>query len=437
MSALSASYGRSVKDAGAAGDGHTNDTRAVQEAIDSVARSGGGTVLIPPGAYACGSVFLKTGVSLFLAPGSAIIGSRDPRDYPLVETRWEGSTRTAHAALIHASSADRIGITGPGVIDGRGDRFWDLFRDKALEHPRPRLLAFEDCSDLLLADFTALNSPSWTVNPVRCRAVRASGLRILNPADSPNTDGINPDSCEGVSISGCRVSVGDDCITIKSGTESEKRGLAGPCSSVTISDCLLESGHGAVVIGSEMSGGVRDVVVTNCIFKGTDRGLRIKTRRGRGGTVEGVRVSNVVMRDVMCPFAINMRYACGRWGDEEVSSLEGRAAGPGTPRIDSISFNAITVLGALSAAAWIDGLPESPVSGLSFCDVDVSMCPDGREERPEMADGVPLLRSSGFFARNVSGLRLSGFRLRGQAGAAYAFQSVDGLDMVGCLPAAP
>jgi hypothetical protein len=180
---------------------------------------------------------------------------------------------------------------------------------------------------------------------------------------------------------------------------------------------------------------VRDVVVSNCVFKGTDRGVRIKTRRGRGGRVEGLRVSNVVMRGVMCPFAINMRYACGRWGDPLVSSLERLEPDAGTPYVGSISFNAISVFGATGAAAWLDGLPESPIRGLSFSDVDIAMDPEGREERPEMADGVPLMRSSGLFARNVSGLWMSGLRIREQRGPACVFESVEGLEMNGCFPA--
>jgi polygalacturonase len=428
-------FGKSVRDCGASGNGETNDTVAIQATIDAVAAAGGGSVLIPPGSYHCGSLFLKSAVSLYLAPGSRILGSRDPRDYPLIESRWEGSTRPVHAALIHAQSAANLGISGTGTIDGRGERFWELFRSRALDHPRPRLMAFEDCVDLSLSGFTALNSPSWTVNPVRCKGVTIAGIRIVNPSDSPNTDGINPDSCQGVVITGCRVSVGDDCITIKSGTEDEKAALMSPSRDIAISDCILESGHGAIVIGSEMSGGVRDVVVSNCVFKGTDRGVRIKTRRGRGGRIEGLRVSNVVMRGVMCPFAINMRYACGRWGDPLVSSLEKLEPDSGTPYVGSISFNAISVFGATGAAAWLDGLPESPIRGLSFSDVDIAMDPEGREERPEMADGVPLMRSSGLFARNVSGLWMSGLRIREQRGPACVFESVEGLEMNGCFPA--
>src|SRR5207245_3333293 len=151
-----------------------------------------------------------------------------------------------------------------------------------------------------------LNSPAWTINPVRCENVTVHRVTIKNPADSPNTDGINPDSCRYVHISDCHIDVGDDCITIKSGIETEAEDKRGPCENITITNCTMAHGHGAVVLGSEMSGDVRNVVISNCVFSETECGIRIKTRRGRGGVIEDVRVSNIVMSDVLLPFSVNL-----------------------------------------------------------------------------------------------------------------------------------
>ncbi|MDP3178463.1 MAG: glycoside hydrolase family 28 protein [Spirochaetaceae bacterium] len=427
--------GTSVRRFGASGDGEAKDGPAIQAAIDAVSRSGGGDVVLPPGGYASGSLFLKDGVRLRLEQGATLLGSRDVRDYPVVDSRWEGSTRSTHAALIHARGAIGIGIVGPGTIDGRGQEWWRLFEEKALERPRPRLVALEDCEGVVLSGFSAKDSPSWTINPVRCRDVLVSGLSIRNPPDSPNTDGINPDSCSSVRIIGCFVSVGDDCITIKAGTEDEKPGLRRPCEDIVVADCVLERGHGGVVIGSEMSGGVRNVVVSNCVLKGTDRGIRMKSRRGRGGSVERVRVSNIVMDDVLCPFTMNLRYACGSWGNPLVADRGPRPAGEGTPTFRDISFNGITATNVRLAAAWLDGLPERPIEGVSFFDVSVGMGGSDAPAPVEMSDDAGAEARAGFIAFNVRGLRLGSFRISGHEGEAWRLSGCEGAERWGCSPA--
>jgi hypothetical protein len=272
----------------------------------------------------------------------------------------------------------------------------------------------------VLEDFEARNSPSWTIHPVRSHNVTIRGLRIVNPPDSPNTDGINPDSCSSVRIADCFVSVGDDCITIKAGVEGESD--SAPCERVVVTGCVLERGHGAVVIGSEMSGSVRDVVVSDCVFRGTDRGVRMKTRRGRGGSVTRVRVTGVIMQDTLCPFAINSHYGCGAWDDPVVADLGARELGPGTPSFSDISFSSITASGSRIAAAWIDALAESPIRGLSFNDVSIEMGGEAASGPAEMSPNAPSLSLAGFHAYNVLGLRLNNLRIRGQAGAAYRFK---------------
>jgi polygalacturonase len=426
-----------VRGHGAVGDGAALDTAALQKAIDACAASGGGTVRIPAGKYLTGSLFLKSGVAFSLDAGAVILGSENPADYPIIESRWEGETRKVHAPLIYGENLVNVALIGRGKIDGRGGVWWRRHREKSLAHPRPRLISFSGCTGVLIRGIIAVNSPSWTINPVRCEDVVIDGVTIMNPADSPNTDGINPDSCSRVRISDCLVSVGDDCITLKSGIEREKPELRSPCEDVTVTNCILEKGHGAVVIGSEMSGGVRRVVISNCVFNGTDRGIRLKSRRGRGGTVEDVRVSNIVMNDVLCPFTMNLYYGCGAWGDPVVSDKGMRPADSGTPRFRGISLSGITARGVRHAAAFLYGLAESPIEDVSLSDVSITLAADADEGYPEMADGLSPMSRDGMFVRYAKGLRLDRVRIEDARGTAFTIRDSESVEIRACGTATP
>lgn len=419
---------------GAVADGTTLNTKAFQSAIDALAATGGGTLRIGAGTWLTGSLFLKDDIRLELDPGCILAASTDPADFPLIPTRWEGRTREAHAALIHARSAKNCAITGSGTIDGRGDAWWLRHREGSLDAPRPRLIALEDCERVMLRDFHAVNSPSWTINPVRCRDVLISGLRIDNPPDSPNTDGINPDSSSMVTIHACRISVGDDCIAIKAGTEAEDPRLAAPCERIIISDCILERGHGAIVLGSEMSGGIRDVLVSNCVFSGTDRGFRFKTRRGRGGVIERIRATNIIMNAVRVPVAINMHYVCGARGNPRVATRERVPEAPDTPVIRDISMSHITATGVGIACCHIEGLAESPVRNLSFSDLDLRAGGNLSPEEPEMSESLRPRARSGFIITCAEGLSLDRVRISGQDGHPFELNSCTQVTFTGCGP---
>lgn len=410
-----------IRQHGAIGDGVTLNTAAIQAAIAGCAAQGGGVVAVPAGRWVTGALFLATGVELHLESGSVLMASRNFADYPLVQSRWEGQTRTVHAPLIGGEHLERIALTGRGTIDGQGDAWWGPFQAKTLAHPRPRLVAFTECRDVLIEGIKLIDSPSWTVNPVACTQVRIHGISIHNPADSPNTDGINPDSCTDVIISDCFVSVGDDCITIKSGTEAEDTHRLIPCRDIAITNCILERGHGGVVIGSEMSGGVKNVVISNCLFKGTDRGIRMKSRRGRGGIVENIRVSNIIMEDVLCPLTMNLYYHCnGGRGVAKVASRHAQPIDATTPAFRQVSLSGIRATGVKLAAAWVWGLPEAPIEGLSLKDVSIVMDESWTTAgEVEMADGVEPVTGQGFFARNVKNLVLSRVTISGVKGPLF------------------
>ncbi|RPI81262.1 MAG: glycoside hydrolase family 28 protein [Chloroflexi bacterium] len=404
---------------GAAGDGVTLDTCALQAAIDSCAGQGG-TVWIPPGNFVTGSLFLHSNLTLYLDAGATLLGSENPDDYPIIESRWEGAHQLTYAPLITGQNLNHITISGQGTIDGRGEVWWSAYKSKSLSYPRPRLISFADCRNVLIEGITAINSPAWTINPVRCENVSIRGLKIFNPADSPNTDGINPDSCRLVRISDCHVSVGDDCITIKAGTQYEHPELRAACRDITITNCTLERGHGGVVIGSEMSGDVQNVVISNCILIGTDRGIRLKSRRGRGGTVENIYVSNLIMDGVLCPFTMNLYYHCnGAQGDTTVSDKNPRPVDDGTPAFRRIHISHVSAVDVKIAAGFLYGLAEMPLEDISFSDVSISISDTVEPGMPEMADDIPSMSQAGFFIRNARRLRLENVHINGQVGTAF------------------
>lgn len=415
----------SITDFGARPDAGALATAPIQRAIDDTANRGGGAVSVPAGRFLTGALTLRSNVTLRLDADAVLLGSQDPADYPLVSTRWEGAEHRAHQSLVFAENADNIALDGAGALDGQGEPWWMAQRRKTLPHPRPRLIGFQDCRNVRIQGIRLLNSPSWTTHLFACRNVTVSSVTILSPADSPNTDGIDPESCEDVTISDCRISVGDDCIAIKSGLESSRPLL--PCSRIRITGCRMESGHGAVVVGSEMSGGVSDLAVSDCVFAGTDRGFRFKTRRGRGGTIQRVRCENVTMSAVGVPFAINMfyKYTGANGTSEEVQDRRPRPVNEGTPQVRDLSFTRISAEGTTCAACFVLGLPEMPVSSLSFSDVSIAMADKANPFEPEMAVGIEPISRAGFILTNVAGMRLDRVNVSNQAGRDFVLENVN------------
>lgn len=406
---------------GATGDGVTDATASLHTALAACARDGGGVVVVPTGRWRTGTLRLPARTTLRLDAGAVLVGSPDPAAWPRRLQPWEGALVERHAALVEAVDAEDVAIVGEGAIDGQGAPWWERTRRGA---GRPTLLSFQGCRRVQVAGISLRNSPSWTVHPWRCEDVRLHGLTIRNPPDAPNTDGIDPESCRRVRISDCLIDVGDDAIVLKAGVEGDASGRPPPCEVVSITGCHLVRGHGGVVIGSEMSGGVRDVAITGCVMTGTDRGIRIKTRRGRGGVVEDVNIANVVMRGVGCPLVAHMyyRYTGLREADRaRVASREAQPVDPGTPVIRGLRLHQVTARDVGGPClALLYGLPESPIADVSLtgCDFAHAEQADPAQTEPAMmvhlaAGGYP---TCGLFAADVQGLALHGTRWRPRAG---------------------
>ena len=359
-------------------------TAAIARAIEAASKTGGGTVYFPAGKYLTGPIHLKSNITIFIDAGAELHFSDNFDHYlPMVPSRWEGTDVTNFSPLFYAYKAENIAIRGRGIIDGHGRKWWNFSEGYDEKKPRskwqlefdrlnknilrPDLKGWVErgflrppfiqpmyCKNVLIEGITIRNSPFWTVNPEFCENVTIHAVTINNPP-SPNTDGINPESCKYVHISNCHISVGDDCITIKSGKDSAGRKMAMPAENYTITNCTMLSGHGGVVIGSEMSGDVKKIVISNCVFDGTDRGIRIKTARGRGGVVEDIRVDNIVMKNIReQAIVLDMQYATTQ--PEPVSSR--------TPQFRNIHFSDITA--QTNEAVFINGLEEMPVDNISF-----------------------------------------------------------------------
>ena len=406
-----------IVDYGAVGNGATLCTEAIQKAVDACAEAGGGMVYIPAGKYLSGAIFLKSNVTLNISEGATLLASIDYISFPPFKPGWRiKSDDMQRSSLITGVDLENIAITGRGKINGQGQPWWEaLFKDKnakegqpkILTYGRPRVINLYRCRDVMIEGVKIVNSPSWTIHPVGCDNVVVDGISIVNPADSPNTDGINPESCRNVRISNCFIDTGDDCITLKSGKDEEGRLKARATENVTITNCVMYRGHGAVVIGSEMSGGVRNVVASNIVCVGTDRPVRIKSTRGRGGVVENIRYNNFVVENVREPIYITNFYT--KTEPEPVSER--------TPIFRDIAISHFTIKNS-PYTARIYGLPEMPIQQLRITDVTAST-------------------EVGFLCDSVEGLELQNVEVNAVKGPAFDISNSRDIELHGIKSTKP
>ena len=421
-----------VRDFGAKGDGVTEDTAMLQAAI--LCCPEGGRVLIPAGDYVTGPLFLKSRMTLEIADGATLMLLTDrtrfpvlpeiiPADNPAGEVlmgMWEGNSEENFASALTAIDVTDTAVIGEGVIDGRGGDgdWWEHPKEKRIAR-RGHLLYTQRCRNLLFQGLTFVNSPSWNLHPAYSEELDFIDLQIRAPWDSPNTDGFDPESCRKVRLLGTEISVGDDCIALKSGKIRLGKKYRRPCEDVEIAWCAMLDGHGGVTLGSEMAGGIRNVRVHHCYMKGNDRGLRVKTRRGRGkdGVIDDILFEKVRMEGVKMPLIVNSMYFCDPDGHSEwVQSREKKPVDETTPRIGEIRFEQVEAVNCKACAGYVLGLPEQPAEHIALKDCSFSFDPDAEALVPVMAEQVEPCRRRGLILKNVRKATLDHVRYEGIEG---------------------
>jgi len=414
----------SIVDHGAVRGGETTNTAAIRDAIAAVVAAGGGRVLVPEGVWLTGPVHLQSGIDLHLADGAILKFSDVFEEYlPPVFVRVGGIELWNYSPLIYARDCTNVAITGRGRLDGNAKAWWPWkknetrrgiemaaagvpAKERVFGTPeaaiRPSFIGLVSCTNVLLEGFTIGSGPNWTIHPIYCEDVIVR--RVTVATDGPNNDGIDPDSCRNVLIEHCVFDTGDDCVVLKSGYDHDGRRVGRPTENVVMRHCSAKRGHGGLVIGSEMSGSVRNVFMHDCDFEGTDRVLRIKSRPGRGGVVERVWVENVTARDMKREVVIlNMDY----------SSDKNPVTDTAPPRFRDIHVKHVAAAGA-PVAIRITGMESSPIETVTFSD-------------------LAIVAEAGVVARHARGVSFDRVAITPTKGRLWDLENVTGFTLDGSL----
>ena len=418
-----------VKSLGAKADGVSDDTYFVQMAIDSC--PAGGRVVLTEGEYLVRPIVLKSDITLELKKGATLLGDIREESYPYIPARtvlngkeeilasWEGEPYDCHQSFVSAYRQKNIKVVGEGTINGNADHSTWWATPKGRKVARPRLVFLNKCKNVVFHGVTCCNSASWNLHPFFSENLGFYDIKIQNPYTGPNTDGLDPESCNKVDIVGCKFSVGDDCCAIKAGKLYMGKTYKTPANNHTLRNNLFENGHGAIVLGSEMSGGVKNLSVSQCVFSHTDRGLRIKTRRGRGkdGVIDGVSFENIKMDNVITPLVINMYYFCDPDGHTEfVWSRKALPVDEGTPFLGKFLFKDIECVDCECMAGYFDGLVEQPIKEVRIENVSFSFKEDAKPNIPAMLENVREYCKEGLYVDNVENLVLKNVTFTGVKG---------------------
>lgn len=432
---------------GAVADGITLNTKGINSAIDECSRKGGGIVVIPKGLWLTGPIVLKSNVNLHIEKSAVLQFTKDFDQYPLIKGNWEGMPQMRNQSPLSANNAINIAITGDGIIDGAGDAWRMVKKDKLtetqwkrlvasggvlsadkktwypsekslkgsqLKNPgeisseknseffdsikdflRPNLLMFANCKRVLLEGVTFQNSPAWCLHPLMCEDVTVRNIYAKNPWYAQNGDGIDVESCKNILLESSTFDVGDDGICIKSGRDEAGRKRGMPTENMIVRNCTVYHAHGGFVIGSEMSGGARNLYLSDCTFIGTDIGLRFKTTRGRGGVVEKIYVNNITMKDIAGEAILfDMYYAAQdpvplSGEKRELPKVEFKTVDETTPQFRDFHISNIVCAGA-ETAVFIRGLPEMHVKNVVMENVNI-----------QSDKGIDMQEASGISFKNI------------------------------------
>jgi polygalacturonase len=347
-----------VQQFGAVGDGKTLDTAAIQKTIDAASAAGGGTVVVPAGRFLTGPFTLASRINFHLAAGAVLLIDNDQGRYPVVKNRYQDA--------ITAKGAQDLEISGEGTIDGQGEAWWQAFRANPSMTHRPYLIKLTDCTRVKVSGVTLQNSPMFHLVPQNCTDVTIEGITIKSPASAPNTDGIDPSGWNFV-IAGCNIDTGDDDIAIKPAPGS---GRTPGNQKFIVRNCVFGHGHG-MSIGGGTAGGIQDLTVDNCSFNQTDYGIRIKTLRGNGGLLKNCTYENLTMTAIRkSPISI-VDYYPERNAPKDPSTETPEPVNNRTPLNENIIIRNLTATDCPNAGI-IRGLPEAPIDGLTFSNVNIS-----------------------------------------------------------------
>jgi polygalacturonase len=414
---------------GATADGIFLNTKAINTAIEACNKNGGGVVVIPKGFWLTGPIVLKSNVNLHLQRNAMLQFTADKSQYPLVETNWEGLPAVRNQSPISAINASNIAITGHGIIDGNGDVWRAVKKDKLTESQwkklvasggvlredkkmwfpseefargektsrpgvlydgktaedykgikdflRPNLLVITKCDRILLEGITFQNSPAWCLHPLMSTNLTVRNIFVKNPWYAQNGDGLDLESCRYVLIENSVFDVGDDGLCIKSGRDEEGRKRGMPTEDVIIRNCTVYNSHGGFVIGSEMSGGARNIFVDDCTFAGSDIGLRFKTTRGRGGVVENIYINNISMKNIPGEAILFDMYYMAKdpialdGEKRDAPKVEMLPVTEATPQFRNIYIKNVVCDGA-ERALFIRGLPEMNINSIHLENVMIN-----------------------------------------------------------------
>ena len=385
-----AQKGYTITEFGARPGSNVINTRAIQACIDQVSENGGGTVIIPKGIFKSGSIFLKPNVNLKLERGAVLKGSVNQEDYPQIPTRWEGEEKDWTAALVNAVGLTNFSIYGEGTIDGSGE-IWttkanEIQTNKGKRLGRPRLIGLQNCSHVSINGLHLNNQASWGLFILYSTEVEVNGLRITAAHNIPSSDGIDICSSSKVHVTDTYIDVNDDCISLKSGKDEDGLRVNRPTENILIEKCHFAYGHGGVAMGSETSGGIRNVMIKDCQIDSRNWApIRFKTQPSRGGVVENITYQNLKLHNTKKAFEFNMAWRM----------VNPKPAAKILPLVRNIKI--IGVSGNVDQVGDMTGLKNSPISGVKFEDCHITA-------------------NRGFLLQYVKNVDLSGLQIEGVKG---------------------